>query len=263
MSARGTTTRRPRATTALGLLAATVAVIGLSSSEGVAAPAQQHVARCPLPTFGPGPSYHPRLDRAGFSPDVTNPWFPLPSGRTFVYSGVKDGRTAVDVVTVTGRTRVLDGVRTRIVEDRLLLGGRLQERTSDYYAQDACGNVWYFGEDTAELDRNGRVVDRSGSFHAGVEGAQPGVFMQAEPQLGRRFRQEWFRGEAEDTFRVVDRDSVVTVPYGDFRHALRTEESTALEPGVLDNKHYVRGIGEVEEHTVRGGTERLVLVDVL
>ena len=263
MCTRSRTPRRHRRVATLGLLTATVTLVGLTGSAAAAAPAGNGSARCPLPIFGPGAAYHPCLDRSGFRPDVTNPWFPLPVGRTFVYSGVKDGKAAVDVVTVTGRTRVLDGVRTRVVEDRLLLDGRLAERTSDYYAQDACGNVWYFGEDTAELDRNGRVVDRSGSFHAGVDGAQPGVFMQAEPQLNRRFRQEWFRGEAEDTYRVVDRDSVVRVPYGHFRHALRTEESTALEPGVLDNKHYVRGIGEVEEHAVRGGTERLVLVDVV
>jgi hypothetical protein len=237
-------------------------LIGLTSSTAAASTSHGE-PRCPLPAFGPGSDYHPRLDRSGFGPDVTNPWFPLPVGRTYVYSGVKDGRTSVDVVTVTGRTRVIDGVRTRIVEDRLLRDGRLEERTSDYYAQDACGNVWYFGEDTAELDRTGRVVDRSGSFHAGVDGAEPGVFMQAEPQLGRRFRQEWYRGEAEDTFRAVDLSDPVHVPYGQFRHALRTEETTALEPGVVDAKHYVRGIGEVEEHTVRGGVERFVLVDVL
>jgi hypothetical protein len=245
------------------LLTATATIVGLTGSASAAAPARSAPDRCPLPVFGPGSSYHPRLDRPGFRPDVTNPWYPLPPGRTFVYTGVKDGEAAVDVVTVTGRTRLLDGVRTRVVEDRLLLGGHLAERTSDYYAQDACGNVWYFGEDTAELDRSGRVVDRSGSFHAGVGGAQPGVFMQADPQLGRRFRQEWLAGEAEDTFRVVDRNSTVTVPDGHFRHALRTEESTALEPGVLDNKHYVRGIGEVDESTVRGGDEHLVLVEVL
>jgi hypothetical protein len=69
-----------------------------------------------------------------------------------------------------------------VVEDRLFLSGKLEERTSDYYAQDRCGNVWYFGEDTAELDSHGRVIDTWGSFHAGIDGAQPGVLMQARPQ---------------------------------------------------------------------------------
>src|SRR5262249_2259382 len=156
------------------------------------------------------------------------------------------------VVVPSHRTRILAGVRTRIVEDRLYLDGALSERTADYYAQDRCGNVWYFGEDTAELDEHGRVVDTSGSFHAGVDGSQPGVVMQSRPQLGRLFRQEWRPGEAEDVFAAIDLDTPVTVPYGSFRHALRTRETTALEPGVVDNKLFVRGIGEVAELTVRG-----------
>jgi hypothetical protein len=219
--------------------------------------------RCPLPVFGSGAHYHPQLDRSGFRAQVTNPWFPLRVGTTSIYTGAKDGQPAVDVVVVTRRTRVVDGVRTRVVADRLFLGGRLAERTSDYYAQDACGNVWYFGEDTAELDARGHVIDTSGSFHAGIDGAQPGVFMQAHPQVGRRFRQEWYQGEAEDTFVVRDLSTPVTVPAGHFRHAMRTEESTALEPGVLDAKYYVRGIGEVSETTVVGPRETLRLVQII
>ncbi len=87
--------------------------------------------------------------------------------------------------------------------------------------------------------------------------------MQARPELGRVFRQEWYRGEAEDVFSAIARDARVTVPYGSFRDALRTRETTALEPNVVDNKYFVRGIGEVEELAVKGGREKLVLVDVL
>jgi hypothetical protein len=221
------------------------------------------VRGCPLPKFGPGASYHPHFKAGRHTANVTNPWFPLPVGTTSVYAGTKDGESAIDIVTNSRATRVIDGVRTRVVEDRLLLSGKLEERTSDYYAQDRCGNVWYFGEDTAELDSHGRVIDTSGSFHAGIDGAQPGVFMQARPQLGRRFRQEWYAGEAEDTFKVIDLSTPITVPFGSFKHALRTEETTALEPGVVDNKYYVRGIGEVLERSVKGGREALVLVEVL
>jgi hypothetical protein len=221
------------------------------------------VRGCPLPKFGPGASYHPHFKAGRHTANVTNPWFPLPVGTTSVYAGTKDGESAIDIVTNSRATRVIDGVRTRVVEDRLLLSGKLEERTSDYYAQDRCGNVWYFGEDTAELDSHGRVIDTSGSFHAGIDGAQPGVFMQARPQLGRRFRQEWYAGEAEDTFKVIDLSTPITVPFGSFKHALRTEETTALEPGVVDNKYYVRGIGEVLEKSVKGGQEALVLVEVL
>jgi hypothetical protein len=218
---------------------------------------------CALPRFGPGSDYHPRIRPADFSPNVDNSLFPLKPGRTFVYTGTKDAKLALDLFVPSSRTRVIDGVRTRVVQDRLYLDNVLEERTRDYYAQDRCGNVWYFGEDTAELDRTGRVLDRSGSFHAGVDGAQPGVIMQAHPQLNRRFRQEWYRGEAEDTYVARDLSTPITVPAGSFRHALRTEEFTRLEPNVLDNKYYVQGIGEVKEVSVKGPLERLVLVEVI
>jgi hypothetical protein len=247
--------RRP----ALATTAAAVAMLAVGGGIGGATGA----ASCELPTFGPGAAYLPQITPRDFSPDVTNPFFPLKPGRTLVYTGTKDGKRALNIVLTSSRTKVVDRVRTRVVEDRLYLDDVLEERTSDYYAQDRCGNVWYFGEDTATLDRRGRVVSTEGSFHAGVGGAQPGVFMQARPQLGRRFRQEWFEGQAEDTFSVAGLSSPVTVPFGTFRHALRTRETTALEPGVLDNKYYVRGIGEVIELSVRGPREVGRLVEVI
>jgi hypothetical protein len=154
-------------------------------------------------------------------------------------------------------------VPTRVVEDRLYLNGVLEERTRDYYAQDRCGNVWYFGEDTASLDAKGRVTSTEGSFHAGVGGAEPGVMMPAKPEVGRWFRQEWCPGQAEDRFTVLDRKATVRVPYGTFRSALRIEERTSLEPGVVDNKYYVRGVGQVSEGAVKGGQEGLALVEIV
>jgi hypothetical protein len=238
----------------VGLVAAAVGVVPSAAAAG---------SSCPLPRFGPGVSYHPRIDPADFSPHVTNELFPLTPGKILVSTGIKDGRPALDLFAPSRRTRVIDGVRTRVVEDRGYLDNVLAERTSDYYAQDRCGNVWYFGEDTATLDRHGRVVDTEGSWHAGVDGAQPGVFMQAHPQLGRRFRREWYQGQAEDVVKVIDRSAAVTVPYGRFQHALRTAEWTALEPEVLDNKFYVAGIGQVAEVSVKGPREGLRLVEII
>jgi len=227
------------------------------------APSASAGSSCRLPEFGPGRDYHPHIVPANFSPHVTNKLFPLTPGKTLVYTGIKDGKKALNLVATTSRTKVIDRVRTRVVEDRLYLNNVLEERTSDYYAQDRCGNVWYFGEDTAELDRNGNVVSTEGSFHAGVDGAQPGVFMQAHPQVGRKFRQEWYRGHAEDVFMVISRSAPVTVPHGSFRHALRTAETTALEPGVLDNKYDVKGIGGVAELSIKGPREALRLVEII
>jgi hypothetical protein len=253
----------------LGALAGSVLASACTSGTSrtthpsVAARDVTTASSCALPTFGPGNRYRPVVDPASFSPAVDNRYFPLTPGTTSVYTGVKDGKKALDIVAVSQRTAVVDGVRTRVVEDRLYLDNVLEERTSDYYAQDRCRNVWYFGEDTATLDPNGKVLSTDGSFRAGTAGAQPGVFMQATPELGRRFRQEWSPGNAEDTFNVIDLDGTVSVPFGHSDHALRTEETTALEPDVVDNKAYVSGVGEVLEQAVRGPAEVLRLVEVI
>jgi hypothetical protein len=193
---------------------------------------------------------------------VDNPWFPLTPVTTLIYRGSKDGEPARDVVTVTHRTKVIQGVRCTVVHDLLYLNGKLAERTSDWYAQDARGNVWYYGEATAELDLKGRVTSTEGSWQSGVDGARAGIFMPAHPRVGQSFRQEYYRGEAEDHFQILSLNASVKVPYTSSRHALLTKEWTPLEPDVLDHKLYVRGIGNVKEETIKGGTERLVLVSV-
>lgn len=246
--------------TLAGALIATLALglgVGWSTSAGAASTGDG------LPVFGPGRDYHPTINPANFSPNVDNPYFPLEPGTVFVYSGTKDDKAAVNVVTVTSKTKLIDGVRNRVIEDRLFLNGRLEERTRDYYSQDNGGNVWYFGEDTAVLDEHGNVVDTEGSFHAGVDGAQPGVYMQAHPELNRRFRQEWYAGHAADQFKAVNLNASVTVPFVSSQHALKTAEFTGLEPGVLDNKFYVKGLGQVTERSASGPVEKLVLVDII
>ena len=165
-------------------------------------------------------------------------------------------------MTVTRRTEVIDGAPCVVIDDRLYLRGRLGKRTTDWYTQDRLGNVWYFGESTAELDRNGHVTSTAGSWRAGVRGARAGIYMPAHPRIGQSMRQEYFKGQAEDHFQVLSLDASVKVAYVSSRHALLTKEWTPLEPGVLDHKLYVRGIGMALEQSIRGGRERAALVDV-
>ena len=206
------------------------------------------------PAAGPNPG--------DFVARVDNPWFPLVPGTTFVYRGVKDGKAARDVVTVTHATRTIQGVRSTAVADRLYLAGRLEERTTDWYAQDRGGNVWYFGEATAELDRAGHVTSTEGSWLAGRNGAKAGIYMTARPTVGQSRLQEYYKGHAEDHFAVVSLRARVSVPYTTSNRALLTKEWTPLEPGTLDHKYYVRGIGNVKEVTVKGPLERSELVSV-
>jgi hypothetical protein len=197
-----------------------------------------------------------RPNPSDFVRSVTNPWFPLRVGATFVYSGVKDGKPSRDVVHVTGVTKVIEGVRCTAVSDKLYLSGKLEERTTDWYAQDRNGTVWYFGENTAELDAKGHVTTTEGTWRAGTHGASAGVFMPARPRVGQQFRQEYLKGEAEDHFRVLSLTATVKTPAASSTKALLTKEWTPLEPGVIDHKLYVKGIGLVDERTIKGGDER-------
>jgi hypothetical protein len=199
---------------------------------------------------------------ATFAPRVNNPWFPLMPGTTFVYRGVKDGKKARDVVTVLHSTRTIQGVRCTAVSDRLYLAGRLEERTTDWYAQDRRGNVWYFGEATAELDPAGHVTSTEGSWLAGRDRARAGIYITARPTVGQSGLQEYYKGHAEDHFAVVSANARVSVPFVSSTRAVLTKEWTPLEPGTFDHKYYVRGIGTVKEVTIKGPVERDVLVSV-
>jgi hypothetical protein len=202
------------------------------------------------------------IDPANFTSTVDNPWFPLTPGTTLTYHGTKDGKKAIENYIVTNATQVIDGVRCRVIEDHLFLNGSLEEKTFDYYVQDKAGNVWYFGEDTQVLDDKGHVTSTEGSWRAGVDGAVPGIFMETNPTVGHAYAQEFYKGHAEDHFQVVRLDASVTVPYKSFTGVVLTKEWTPLEPDVLDNKYWVRGIGEVREVAVKGPVEELVLVAI-
>ena len=201
-----------------------------------------------------------RLDPARFTTKIDNPYWPMKPGSRWVYreTDAKGHRQRVDV-TVTSRTKVVAGVTARVVHDLVTEGGRRVEDTFDWYAQDTAGNVWYLGEDTKEYER-GKVVSTRGSWAAGVGGAQAGVVMPAHPKVGLRYRQEYLRGEAEDSARVLSVDEQAEVPFGHFTGVLMTKDFTPLEPKVLEYKLYARNVGPVLVLAVSGGggTEELV-----
>jgi hypothetical protein len=183
---------------------------------------------------------------------ITNEWFPLIRGSIYVYDGQKDGKSARDVMTVTPRVKRISDIRAAVIRDRLFLNGRLAERTTDWYAQDRQGTVWYLGEMTAELNARGEVTSREGSFLNGRKGARGGIFMPANPAVGQSFQQEAFKGQAEDRFRIVSLTAIIDTPAVSSTSAMLTKETTPLEPGVVDHKFYVQGIGTVEERQVAG-----------
>lgn len=203
------------------------------------------------------------IQPAGFTHPVSNPWFPLEPGTTTVLRGTDDGERLRERVRVTDRTRVIEGVSTRVVRDVLRRADRsLAEATSDWYAADDDGNVWYFGERTATYDRHGHLQSREGSWQAGVDGAVAGLIMPADPKATDAYRQEYWAGHAEDQAWIVGFKAGVRVPMRRFHHVLRTFEWSRLEPGVISTKIYARGVGIVRERDVSGGSETFEVVGV-
>jgi hypothetical protein len=195
------------------------------------------------------------LDPSDFSAEIDNPWWPMQPGSRWVY---REGAQQV-VVTVLDPTREVAGIEARVVHDVVTEDGELVEDTYDWYAQDDEGNVWYLGEDTKEFE-NGKVVSTDGSWEAGVDGAQAGILVPAEPEVGMKYRQEYLEGEAEDAAEVLSLDERVRVPFGFFEGVLKTQDSTPLEPALLEHKYYARGVGPVLAVTVAGGSGREELI---
>jgi hypothetical protein len=231
--------RRKALLTVLGVLGALVGAV-LVLVAGCTSSAQEK-------------AYAPHIDPADFSTTIDNEYFPLKPGTTLVYQGNRVGTTR-DEMAVTHHTKKVMGVKCVVVDDRGYEAGKLIEGTFDYYAQDKKGNVWYFGEDTKEYE-NGKVVSTKGSWEAGVDGAKPGIIMQAHPKVGQSYRQEYYEGEAEDMAKVASLNESVAVPYGSFDHVLVAKEWTPLEPLLVEHKYYAAGVGQVSG----GGLE---LVDV-
>jgi hypothetical protein len=179
------------------------------------------------------------------------------------YRGVaENGRTPqLDVAVVTKATKVILGVNCTVVRDSVSSRGKPVERTFDWYAQDKQGNVWYFGEDSRNFE-HGRYVKGDDSWEAGVNGAKAGIIMEGTPHRGDTYRQEYYRGHAEDRARVLGAGGKVRVPYRTFARTLATVERSRLDPGARERKFYAAGVGEIESKVVKGDHEAFELVGV-
>ncbi|MEX1253158.1 MAG: hypothetical protein WEE64_02340 [Dehalococcoidia bacterium] len=200
------------------------------------------------------------LDPANFVAEIDNPYWPMKPGNRWVSNETDaDGNLLQVEVTVTTDKREILGISATVVHDVVTQDGEVLEDTFDWYAQDVDGNIWYMGEDTKEYE-DGVVVSTEGSWEAGVDGAQAGVAVPGNPEAGMTYRQEYYAGEAEDQGKVLSLDEHVEVPYGTFDGCLQTEDTTALEPDVLEHKYYCAGVGPVLAVDVAsgGGREELV-----
>ena len=209
--------------------------------------------------LGPAP-YDPAIDPANFGGAINNPYFPLVPGTTFVYESQTAQGLAHDEFAVTHNTKVILGVTCVEVHDVATLNGDLTEDTLDWFAQDLAGNVWYFGENSKQI-AGGLVVGVEGSWTGGIDGAKPGIVMEAHPALGDVYRQEFSLGVAEDIGAVLSLSESVTVPKGTFANCLETADTSPLEPDALEHKFFAPGVGNVRTIDIETGeTEDLVQI---
>jgi hypothetical protein len=196
------------------------------------------------------------VDPADFTTTIDNPYWPMKRGSHWVYRETNaEGDVQRNDVVVTDRTKTIMGIRAVVVHDTVKQGGELIEDTYDWYAQDSKGNLWYLGEDTTEYE-HGKPKTKEGSWEAGVDGALAGVIVPADPRPGLTYREEYYEGHAEDGAEDLSLNAHAKVPYGTFGHLLQTRNFSPLEPNVVEEKFYARGIGVVLEITVSGGSDR-------
>ena len=196
-----------------------------------------------------------KLDPADFTNKVDNPYWPMPRGARWQTNSA-DERV---VVTVTDRKKTVAGIDAVVLRDTVKdPEGNLVEVTDDWYAQDSKGNIWYLGEDTKEYE-NGKVSSTKGSWEHGVDGAYAGIIIPADPKPGMKYRQEYYKGEAEDRAEVKSVTATAKVPAGAFDNCLQTEDTTPLEPGTIELKYYAKNVGPVlRTNESGGGREALV-----
>ncbi len=209
---------RRRATLAgLSLLLLSGAVSGCGSGSDPSPPAG--VDGLVIPT--------PSVDPDDFVTGVDNRWLPLPLSATWEYDVTGDQPGTATVTTLEGpdvEGVATTAVRTELVPDR---GGRIV--ATDFYAQDARGNVWWFGRD--------------GEWLAGEEGAEAGLAMAGHPRVGDGYRQAFAPGVVDLRAEVLAIGDQVTIAV------------TSPLTGKTVESSYEEGVGLVTLETVEGEPE--------
>jgi hypothetical protein len=183
------------------------------------------------------------IDKKTLGVKGSNPYFNLTPGYQLSY---QHGNEA-DTLTVLNETKLIDGVETRVVEDRETRNGELIELTRDYYAIDSVTNdVYYFGEDV-DVYKHGKVAGHQGSWLSGVKGAKFGLMMPGNPGAGRRFFQELAPGVGKDRAEIVSTNEKITTPAGTFENCVHVVETSKMEKGMADHKWYAAGVGQVKD----------------
>lgn len=216
-----------------------VVAVGASIMMAAAAASPALAQATPKPAF-PG------------TPVISNPYLPMKPGVSLVYDGKVGGKPEHDVVTTLTQTKTITGIHCAVQKDTGWVSGVVVEITFDYFAQDTAGNVWYMGEYATQY-AHGKPTGHEGSWQAGRNGAAGGIIMEAHPNVGDSYLQENYPGHALDAATVRSTTTAVSVPIGTWiGNVLLTKEYSRLEPGQIEHKYYVPGIGNVRAVQVLG-----------
>jgi hypothetical protein len=187
------------------------------------------------------------LDRCEFSDTGQNEYFILEPGYTLFLKGVEDGDSVSLVITVLDETEEIDGVLTRVVEERESVGNELIEVSRNFFAFcQAYGSIFYFGEDV-DIYEDGHIAGHEGAWRAGESGFSPGLMMPGLPLIGASYYQEIAPNVAMDRARITKTDTTIQTPSRIFEHCLVTEETSDLEPKTSEYKFYAPGVGLITD----------------
>lgn len=184
-----------------------------------------------------------------FASTGRNDFFILDPGWVQEYRS--DSGKTVLLISVLQETKLVDGVETRVVEEREMDDGEVEEISLNYFAiSKRTNNVYYFGEATADY-KDGKVTSTHGSWESGKDGAKYGLIMPAVPLLGAKYYQEIAPGEAMDRAEIVSLTETMTVPLGEYKNVVKTTETSPLEPKSSENKYYAAGVGLLKDGSLK------------
>jgi hypothetical protein len=191
------------------------------------------------------------LKNCNFASTGKNSHFILEPGYQVILEGEEDGENLQLVMSVLNETKIVDGVETRVVEEKETEGGNLVEVSRNYFAIcSSTNNVIYFGEDV-DMYEDGKVVSHEGAWLAGQNGAKAGMMMPGKVEVGLKYFQEIAPGVAEDRAEIVSVNDMLATPAGTFSKVLKAEETNPLKPGEKEFKFYAPGIGLIQDEALK------------
>lgn len=181
-----------------------------------------------------------------FLSEGRNRYFILEPGHQLVLKGNEDGEKVDLIITVLNETKKIDGVETRVVEERESHNGKLAEVSRNYFAIGKdFGTIYYFGEDVDVFARG--KVTHDGSWHSGVDGAKFGVMIPGEIKIGAKYYQERAPKIALDRGENISTSEIAKMPAGEFEHCLKVKETSPLEPKTVEYKLYAPNVGLIRD----------------